>query len=209
MERFSNGDGAVFALLRTQLIRVTARCGAPAHEREDCVQEAWFALLVRHRDWPLDDPRTWRWLQRVARNKAIDAHRRGRRGLKSLDREVRTPSAFIGPDRPDDLDLDSEPTHALALGRVADALEKLAEVDRAIFIQHAQGGTTFAEIGQDLGLTPGQARARYNRALHRIRSWLGVQSTNASIDWGGGRRSVSPNHITGRTDAHAGIGRIS
>ncbi|MGC8643896.1 MAG: sigma factor-like helix-turn-helix DNA-binding protein, partial [Isosphaeraceae bacterium] len=59
-----------------------------------------------------------------------------------------------------------------------------------IFLQHARDGLTFAEIGKSLGLTEGQARARYDRALHGTQRRLGVKSMHVCTVGGG--KSVAP-----------------
>lgn len=173
---------AVFWRVQARLKRVVARHGLPEADQEDCVQETWLALLVRDPDWSLDDPKTWRWLQRVVHNKAMDVHRRrGRHAFEPLDGQVRILASPVSPDHPGRLDFDSRPTPALTLDRVAEALEELAGVDRTVFTQHARDGATFAAIGRGLGLTAGQASARYNRALLRVRSRIGIQSIHAAM----------------------------
>ena len=81
--------------------RLPGRCGVGDWDWEDCVQEAYLALLVGHPDWTVDEPRAWAWLRRVARNKAVDI----RRGLqrhphRSLDERTFNPRGVRGPDLP-------------------------------------------------------------------------------------------------------------
>ena len=46
--------------------RLMMQCQVPASASEDCIQEAWLALLERHPDWDLSEARASAWLLAVA-----------------------------------------------------------------------------------------------------------------------------------------------
>ncbi len=75
MKPHADRHGDRVALPDARLKRLAARRGVCAWDWEDCVQEAWLALLLEHPDWTLDEPRSWAFLRCVAHNKAVDVRR--------------------------------------------------------------------------------------------------------------------------------------
>jgi RNA polymerase sigma-70 factor, ECF subfamily len=151
------------ALLNHKLMR----CGVPVSACEDCAQEAWLALLSRHPDWKPDESRTWAWLLAVARNKALDFHRQSRvHRCQSLDDSFSSPFSYP-PEALREVGADSP--HQEIVSELQDGLDRLSEVNHELFIQRVQGGLSYREIGEGLGLTPAQVKNRYHRAVKKLR----------------------------------------
>ena len=197
-------DGANFASLHAWLMRLMAHYDVPEAAREGCVQEVWLVLVQEQRllDLATGGPEFAAWLRAVARNKAMDAHRRAARdGFVSLDEHRDILDHAAGPT--DGRDPEAESGKARMLAQVEAALQGFSEVNRTIFLQHARDGLTFAEIGKSLGLTEGQARARYDRALHRTQRRLGVKAMHVCT---GG---VSPRPRPGPNERESGSRRAN
>jgi RNA polymerase sigma factor (sigma-70 family) len=118
------------------------------------------------------------WVLRLATNLLVDYYRRTRRGI---------PASPIPLDVVDETDQALAPRAALVLA-VRRAIEHLDATDREIVLRHELGdGTTLAEIGRALGLSPAGVRARHHRAKKRLESllsadievarWLGQRKT--------------------------------
>ena len=99
------------------------------------------------------------WLFQIARNLALDHHRRGqRRGLaEPLTDTVARPA--------------SQDTSA----QVNEALASLADVDRDVFLMREVAGLGYDEIATACGLTPDGVRSRIHRARLELRERLSGQ----------------------------------
>ena len=161
------------------------RCHVPLSDCEDCVQEAFLTLLIAHPDWPMDAPRTIAWLRVVTRNRAMDYHRGRQRHpsvrLDDLGREPIDKSIPITwtDDEGNGLDSGFE-------ARTQALLEAISEINRQILILRIQENLTFSEIGDTIGLTAQQAKARYNRTVKHLRNRL-VPSCDDASKIGGGK----------------------
>ncbi len=161
-------------VLAARLNRLARRCRAPACDCDDCVQDAFLALLKAHPDWMMDDPRTVAWLAGVVRNKALDLHRLSqRRTITLLDEPASIPSAdpsqAIEEDKPD--------SHRRRV--VLDLQQLLNDPpadNREILIRRVQLKLSYREIGEPLGLTANQVKSRYNRAVKTLRHSLESES---------------------------------
>jgi len=60
-------------------------------------------------------------------------------------------------------------------GKLVKVLKKLKEQERQILFSRIFGEQSFTDIGQELDMTPDQARAAYFYALRKIRKELGVK----------------------------------
>jgi RNA polymerase sigma factor (sigma-70 family) len=168
VRQLPNRDSSIpFVSIGALLRSVTIRFRVPSSEREDCVQEAWLALLEKHPDWPLEEPRTLAWLVAVTRNQAINFHRRIQRQRSRRIADL----AFLAIDERfprKDPEIDPvSPTEAHSSG-IQTLLNGFADVDRAILVLRTRD-LSFKEIGLILNLQPAQARARYHRALQKAR----------------------------------------
>jgi len=147
-----------------------ARCGVPACECEDCIQEAWLALQERHSDWALDEPRNLLWLAAVARNKARDFHRyRKRHQIQPLD-DMAPFSVIKSVQAPPDPDQDGRVQEVIS--KLRENLKRLGEVNREILMTRVLLGLTYREIALAVNLEAGQVKKRYYRTLYRLQKEL-------------------------------------
>jgi RNA polymerase sigma-70 factor (ECF subfamily) len=103
------------------------------------------------------------WLFRIARNTAIDHHRRTRRTQELLAR-----LAGHGHEtRVEDVVELREDTR-----RAAAAIARLSRRDRQLVGLRVAGGLSFAELATVMGIGEGAARTATSRALQRLRGWM-------------------------------------
>src|SRR6478752_6106301 len=92
MRRAISGDSAAYhrllkaltPVLRAAARRGLARAGQPVDQSEDIVQEILLAVHLKRHTWDVSAPFA-PWLFAIARNKLIDALRRGRRVFVNID----------------------------------------------------------------------------------------------------------------------------
>jgi RNA polymerase sigma-70 factor (ECF subfamily) len=107
------------------------------------------------------------WLFRIARNAAIDHHRRQRRGLR------RMLPLLPGARSRDNV----EETVALRdeLRRVVRAIGTVSERDRLLVGMRVAGRLRYAEIGRAMGISERAAKVATQRAVVRVRRQLEEQ----------------------------------
>ena len=135
-------------------------------EIEDAEQEillAVFRQLGRFRGQ--SSFRTY--LYSLARNKALDFLRRGRRRKRRLELLRRQPAAE-SPDPEREL-LESERT-----ARLVAAFERLRPEDRQIVLMRDVEGFSMEEMSKVLGLPVGTVKSRLHRSRERLARILGV-----------------------------------
>ncbi len=126
------------------------------------------------------------WLRHLARDRMIDVHRRHKAQRRSVDRE----QASAAGDVSSVFDLlaqisDKELTPAAASirreleARFLAALDQLDETDREILLMRHCEQLGNGEVAELLGLSQPAAGMRYLRALRRLRSVLGVDSSQS------------------------------
>ena len=152
-------------------------------DASDVVQDVMLEASSRLREYLQDPSMPFAlWLNLIADDHMIDAHRRHRQAKKrSLDREQP-----MHPARPADRSsieliaqlVDPEHTPASAAmwhelqGRVDAAIETLDEADREVIRLKHTKQLANQEIARTLGLTEAAASMRYIRALRRLRAAL-------------------------------------
>ncbi len=101
------------------------------------------------------------WIYRIARNVAIDCHRRSKKNKTSIEFDEDAARHSKGTDGP-------------CAGRNAEMLKwldrelvKLPEQDQALLKWRAMD-FSYAEIGEWLGLNEGAARVRHKRAMEKL-----------------------------------------
>lgn len=133
-------------------------CG-DRHLAEDLVQETLAKVYVAWRRRlapPIDNPAAY------CHTVLVRTHISARRKLSSTERPVeRLPERSAA---------DGDTGLRLTL---AEALARLAPLDRAVLVMRYLDDVSVAETAQVLGLTPGAVRNRSLRALDRIRPLLG------------------------------------
>jgi len=156
-------------------------------DASDVVQEVMLEASTRLREYLQKPSMPFAlWLNLIADDHMIDAHRRHRLAKKrSLDREQ-----AMHPARPADHSsieliaqlIDPEQTPASAAmwhelqSRVDAAIETLEEADRQVICMKHRKQLSNQEIAASLGLTEAAASMRYIRALRRLKAALVPQA---------------------------------
>ena len=160
--RFKSGDRSAFDeildLHRVRVVGVARRFLRDEHEALDVAQDAFVAL---HRILPAwrPDAALFTWLYRTTLNLCA-------RRLRPRSRVVTLPGRLpekVASEAADQSDL------AQALD---DALEKLSEKQREVFLGCHEEGHTLDQIAARLGMAPGTARSHLHRALSTLRDCL-------------------------------------
>lgn len=163
VEEAQDGSRDAFsALVRTHQRRAYAVCRAIVltHEdAEDAVQEG-FLHAYKALDRFLPDQSFGAWLHRIMANAALDLLRR--RKVREADELPETvPLPFRDPGEADEL-----------RRRLAGALERINDRQRAVIVLHDVEGFTHGEIGSMLGIPEGTARSDLHHARAALRKLL-------------------------------------
>src|SRR5262245_43563393 len=173
MLRYAAGDARAFDELyahhRKAVWRFILRSVRDAATTDDVFQECW-SRVIAHRESYRPEARFATWLYRIAHNCCMDHWRKsGRR-----DRRETTEDEAIAAVADD---ASSEPPAAVLEGeagaRLAAALERLPEEQRATFLLYVEGGLTVAEIADTTGVNPETAKSRLRYAVARLKQALG------------------------------------
>ncbi len=137
-----------------------------AEEADDLFQETWFRALNKLSNYRNDN--FFGWLVRIARNLAIDRARR-QRPETSLDAEREDGRAAL------EIEDGRAPDPACQLARkdfsqaLAEAVSRLPEEQREVFVLRTQGEVSFREIAKTQGTGINTALARMQYALDKLR----------------------------------------
>jgi RNA polymerase sigma-70 factor, ECF subfamily len=146
---------ALFAAHERRLFNYFCRAVGDREAARDLTQDV-FVRVTKAAIPVASDGEVRSWLFRVARNLAIDHHREHlRRPVRSelTDEAARAPSQ--------DIDL-----------AVNQALARLGDLDRDVFLMREVAGLGYEEIGRACGLTPDAVRSRIHRARLQLRTDL-------------------------------------
>ena len=131
-----------------------ARVAAP--EADDLVQEVFVHAIGRLGS--LREPAAFGgWLAMVARNKAVDHHRRAKKGER-LEDEHAAPGASA--------------TKRLRAKEALEAIRRLPEAYREVLVLRLVEGMTGPEIAARTGLTPESVRVNLCRGMKMLRELL-------------------------------------
>ena len=149
---------ALFAAHQAGVVRYLSRAVGHADTARDLTQDV-FLRVVKADALPGPDAEKRAWLFRIARNVAIDHHRKA---------AVRGPAVAIStePARPASQDT------TLA---VSDALGRLDALDRDVFLMREVAGLGYQEIAAACEITPDAVRSRIHRARLQLREHLSRQ----------------------------------
>ena len=147
---------SLFAQHHTRLLRYLSRVAGETETARDLVQEVF--LRVSRSAIPVGpDNQVAGWLFKIARNVALDHHRQQRRrpqtGLDSAPERAK----------------DAQQEMAFALKR---ALERLADLDRDVFLLREVSGLSREEIAAACDLTTDAVRSRIHRTRLELRAAL-------------------------------------
>jgi RNA polymerase sigma-70 factor (ECF subfamily) len=176
MLRYAAGDARAFdelyATHRAALWRFIRRLVRDTAASDDVFQECWSRVIAgRLRYRP--EARFATWLYRIAHNCCVDHWRRsGRRGRH----ETADESALEGvADDPA-----SGPAEEMLRGearvRLAAALARLPDEQRAAFLLYVEGGLSVTEIGAATRVNPETAKSRLRYAVARLKKALGEEA---------------------------------
>jgi len=143
--------------------------------REDALDVAQDALIKAYRKIGSWEPTGGfvPWLLRLTANQAIDfLRKRKRRPQEPLDEAFipNTERAAVEPSTPDTAQL----VHAGEIDvRIREALTRLSEAQRTVFILRHYEGLQLADIAAELGCTVGSIKVHLFRALRKLQKELG------------------------------------
>jgi RNA polymerase sigma-70 factor (ECF subfamily) len=147
---------ALFTEHRQRLYRYFCRAVGEPDAARDLTQDV-FVRVSRTTIPPASASGLRAWLFRIARNLALDHHRRRRAAPEML------PLSSAG-----------ERTASLEVSlAVEQALAALATLDRDVFLLRELGGLGYEEIADVCDLTPDAVRSRIHRARLQLRELLG------------------------------------
>jgi RNA polymerase sigma-70 factor, ECF subfamily len=114
------------------------------------------------------------WLLRVVSNAALDLGRQRRR-RDELSAAVGERVAVDGGTTPDHADPGREAEEADLRRALADALQYLPEAQRRTFVLHVDGGLSYREVADALGISIGTVMSRLFYARQKLRGLLAAR----------------------------------
>ena len=143
-------------------------------DAEDLFQECWIRIIRAADRFTAISFKAWMW--RIAKNLLTDYRRRQRDDL-SLDAPVAT-----GDDGTEVLlgeriaSSESAPSDRLETtdlyAKVMDAVRRLPEKQREVFLLRTEADLSFKEIAEQLGVPLNTALGRMHDAMEKLKSWL-------------------------------------
>ena len=166
MERYADGDAEAFdELYRLLSPRVEARLRPVLGSRDhiDDVLQTTFMKVHRARDRYRRGTPVTPWVQRIARNAAVDEIRaRSRRQELATDKI--DDAVDEGHESPDDTWSREED-----IDRVRKAIDQLPEISRDIIRRHKLDGVPLTDIARGLDLNINTVRVRAHRGYKKLR----------------------------------------
>jgi RNA polymerase sigma-70 factor (ECF subfamily) len=143
--------------------RTLAFAGLGAADRDDCLQEIWLEIVSTRLE-KFRGNNVLPWVIALARNKAVDVHRRrSRRRTLPLDFEVEGPA----PAGPHHENVDE--TRRRAWRALAELEGRTSVVSFLTFFLRQVEGLSVSEVAEFLHLSPSQVRLRHHRVKCRLR----------------------------------------
>jgi RNA polymerase sigma-70 factor (ECF subfamily) len=143
----------IYAFLRSQL--------GSATDAEDVTSQVFVKAFEAYARYQPRHATPAAWLFQIARNAALDHHRRSGRREKVERSLAREPGATADPG-----DLAQE---RIMYREVVDALSRLPERHREVIgLRHS--GLSFLEVGELMGCSEDAAKMQYHRALKALRA---------------------------------------
>ena len=146
---------ALFVANRHRLFRYFLRAVGETDTAHDLTQDV-FVRVTRAQVPQASDGEVRAWLFQIARNLALDHHRRRVRHPQ--------PTTMTGGES-------RLPSQDVSLA-VNEALEALEDLDRDVFLMREVAGLGYQEIGRACGLTPDAVRSRIHRTRLQLRNQL-------------------------------------
>jgi len=159
IQQAKNGDQKSFYLIyhhfKGRVFAVCLRLLADRAQAEDACQEA-FVRVWQQLPGFRGDSAFSTWLHTIASRSAVDLFRKNKVSRLNLDVEVP--------------DITFEQDHADP--QLEQAILRLPDQARAVFVLFALEGYQHQEIGDMLGIAEGSSKAQYHRARQLLRGWL-------------------------------------
>lgn len=156
-----------------RLYRMVRRLASDRGEAEAIIQEAWLRVWRRLAVCDASRP-LFPWLAQIALNVARDTWRRDR-GLNFAD---------FGPDGLEVIEDRPGPEPGLeraqALERLAEGVQRLKPVLRAVIALRYDGGLAYDEIAQAMQIPVNTVRTHLHRAKAALREWM--EAENDGLD---------------------------
>jgi len=172
VSRFKAGDEKAFSCLvnryRERLIRLARSIVGDEDEAVDISQEAFVKAYYNLKKFR-EDASFYTWIYRITYNLGISIVRRKKVvSFFSLDDGEET-REFVsnGPDPYDELERKEFRT------ALREAVARLPERQRTVFLMKQVDGLKHEEIGHILGVTEGAIKASYFQAVQKLRHYLG------------------------------------
>lgn len=183
MARFQKGEIRAFEALLTRhrrgVFNFVLRFVGNRDLAEDLVQDIFLRLVAAAQSFERRSKFTT-WLYTIARNLCIDHHRKKQhRREASLDQPLnpggeseatlmdRLPSNTPAPDR--------QANNHRIRDQIRDALEKLSDEQREVFLMREEAGLPFDEIARIVGAPVNTVKSRMRYALQNLRASLEAQ----------------------------------
>lgn len=175
--RAAAGDRAaldeLFRQYRDPAYRVAYRLLGNPEDALDAVQDGFIKALTHLRGF--EHRCSFKtWLLRVVSNAALDLGRQRRR----RDELAAAATERVGPDggtTPDHADPGREAEEADLRRALADALTRLPEAQRRTFVLHVDGGLSYREVAQAMGISIGTVMSRLFYARQKLRGLLATR----------------------------------
>lgn len=172
LDRATAGDGAaldeLFRRHRATAFRVAYRLLGNETDALDAVQDGFVKALTHlARFGGRSSFKTW--LLRVVSNAALDLGRRRKRQEARFGTGPAIEDAMVfAPDSPADAGLERGELRV----RLEAALAAIPEAQRQTFVLHADGGLSYREVADALGISIGTVMSRLFYARQRLRTLL-------------------------------------
>ena len=177
MTRFQNGSLEAFEVLyqryRAPIFSFLVRQCVHPDSAEELAQDV-FMKVIRSASSFGHASKFSTWIFTIARNQAVDAFRKGKhRNHASLDQ----PTRDDGPTMKDRLavegrDPERDTTATRLRGALEEAIGRLPEDQREVFLLREYSGLRFAEISEVVGAKEGTVKSRMRYALEFLRHEL-------------------------------------
>ncbi|MCI0485158.1 MAG: sigma-70 family RNA polymerase sigma factor [Blastocatellia bacterium] len=163
VEAVRRGDQEAFAKLYdlyAPMVHGILLARVPWSEVDDLVQDV-FLMAFRKLDTLREDAAFGGWLAMIARNRAMDFHRRTQK-TEPL---------------PEDVALENQSEAEVEAARALAAIRELPEAYRETLILRLVEGMTGPEISERTRLTPASVRVNLHRGMKLLRERLGMEGS--------------------------------
>ncbi len=167
------GDRAAFARVYERYARMVhglLLARVPREDVDDLVQDV-FVLALRRLHSLRDAATLGAWLATIARNRANDFHRKGRRFFQFLDADS---AESVSEDYEGAAKREARKAEGEAMA-VLEVIKSLPEAYRETLILRLVEGMTGPEIAERTGLTHGSVRVNLHRGMQLLRERLSLE----------------------------------